>query len=217
MFTGLVKEIGVIRQIRPNTEGRVFVIDGVSLNSEIHIDDSVSVNGVCQTAVVTDSKSFEVQAVHTTLEKTSLGSLKIGDEVNLELAVRPMDRMGGHIVQGHVNGVGTVSEQRPTGKNIMLSLTVPKTLSKYCVAEGSVTLDGISLTIAAFERGTDTLTVAVIPHTWDNTVLKNRKIGDKLNIEVDILAKYVENLIFYGQKSTGKSSMSFEWLREQGF
>lgn len=193
MFTGLIKDIGTITSIKSNAEGREFIIETKNLINDIAIDDSVATNGVCLTATKIENNSFHAQAVHVTLEKTTLGALKIGSKVNLELALRAMDRMGGHIVQGHVNGVGKISRIISHSKNIEIYFSAPKELFKYIIKEGSIAIDGTSLTIA--QRTQNEFGVSIIPHTYDNTVLHSKKIGDSVNIEVDIMAKYLENFV----------------------
>ncbi|ATH06393.1 riboflavin synthase [Halobacteriovorax marinus] len=218
MFTGLVKEIGIVKSINNNTEGIELSVYSKSLIGEIEIDDSVSINGACQTAIRVSEDHFVVQTVHTSLEKTTLGKLRVGEEVNLELALRASDRLGGHIVQGHVNAMAEIVDIQNKGKNYQLRSRVSRDQMKYIVKEGSVTIDGISLTVADVDRESNTFTVSIIPHTWMNTILRNRRIGSILNIEVDILGKYVENLLFYqGNHTTTKSQMSEEWLRSKGF
>jgi riboflavin synthase len=198
MFTGLIKDIGKVVQIKPNAEGKEIIIETNKLSSEIAIDDSVATNGVCLTATKIKGNQFTVQAVHVTLEKTSIGDLKVGSLVNLELALRPIDRLGGHIVQGHVNGLGKVKSIKALGKNYEIELSARPDLFKYIIKEGSIALDGISLTIA---RLTDTsLTVSIIPHTYENTTLHSKKIGDSVNIEVDMMAKYLENFLRFEKK-----------------
>jgi len=193
MFTGLIQEVGVIQSIRSNTEGKEFIIQATKLISEINIDDSVATNGVCLTATSIQKDTFKVQAIHMTLEKTSLRELKIGDKVNLELSLRPNDRLGGHMVQGHVNGLGQIKAIKSMGKNWEIEVAFSKDLRKYMIPEGSVALDGISLTIAKLTP--ETLTVAIIPHTLENTNLFSKKVGEMINIEVDMVAKYIENFL----------------------
>ena len=219
MFTGLVKDIGTVTQIQSNREGKRIRVAS-KLCPEIEIDDSVSINGACQTAIEISSSEFEVQAVHTTLEKTTLGSLKPGDFVNLELAMAVGDRLGGHMVQGHVNGVGGIKNIVSTGDTYLLEIDYPAELSKYIVQEGSISVDGISLTVAKKEMGTTSFTLAIIPHTWHNTVLGKRNIGDKVNLEVDIIAKYVENLLGFtdnSKENVNNSNITLEWLSSKGF
>jgi len=220
MFTGLVQDIGRITLKNKNSEGFVFGIRSPSLVSSIQVDDSVSVNGVCQTVTSIKSDCFYVQSVQVTLEKTTLGSLKIEDEVNLELALRMGDRLGGHIVQGHSNGKSIIKKIDRTGKNFLLSLSLTEKTAPYIVQEGSITIDGISLTISTVSEQENTFSVSIIPHTWENTILKNKKVGDEVNIEVDILAKYIERLLFFRNKelpTATKSIMTEDWLRSKGF
>lgn len=205
MFTGLVKEIGIIKSIKPNSSGKEFIIQAPKLMQEIAIDDSIATNGVCLTATELFEDSFKIQAVHVTLEKSNIGKLKEGDKVNLELALRPMDRLGGHFVQGHVNGTGTFTKILQRGENWEMSLKAPKELFKYMINEGSIALDGISLTLA---KVTETeLTVSIIPHTYENTILHTKKIGDTVNIEVDMMAKYLENFMKFDQKKSNFEEM----------
>ncbi len=206
MFTGLVKEIGTITSITPNAEGKEFLIKAPQLTKEIQIDDSVATNGCCLTATQIKDGHFKVQAVHMTLKKTSLGNLKANDKVNLELSLRPNDRLGGHFVQGHVNAVGKIVQIKTIGANWEIEVSFPAEFRKYMILEGSIALDGISLTIAKL---TDhTLTVAIIPHTLEKTTLGSKKVGDELNIEVDMMAKYVENFLRFD-----KSSRKEEWAK----
>ena len=206
MFTGLIQEVGTIESITTNAEGKEFVIRAPSLISQIAIDDSVATNGVCLTATKIEGESFRVQAIHVTLEKTSLGHLKVGSKVNLELSLRPMDRLGGHMVQGHVNALGKIKKIEKTGNNWEIEVSIPTELRKYMISEGSIALDGISLTIA---RLTDSsLTVAIIPHTLEKTSLSSKKVGDVLNLEVDMVAKYIENFLRFG-----KDKQNEEWAR----
>jgi riboflavin synthase len=207
MFTGLIQEMGTIKSITSNAEGKEFVIEAPALIKEIGIDDSVATNGVCLTATNISGNTFRVQAIHMTLEKTSIGYLKQGDKVNLELSLRSTDRMGGHMVQGHVNSLGKIKNIEIMGNNWEVTVDFPANLRKYMISEGSVALDGISLTIARL--GASDLTVAIIPHTLEKTTLGTKKIGDFLNIEVDIVAKYIENFLRFEQDNSKKE----EWAR----
>lgn len=206
MFTGLIQEVGTIQSITTNAEGKEFIIRAPGLIKEIAIDDSVATNGVCLTATKIQNDTFKVQAVHMTLEKTSIGYLKTGDKVNLELSLRPQDRLGGHFVQGHVNALGKILKIATTGNNWEIEVSFPKDLRKYMISEGSICLDGISLTIA---RLTDSsLTVAIIPHTLEKTSLSSKKVGDVLNLEVDMIAKYIENFLRFN-----KDKQNEEWAK----
>jgi riboflavin synthase len=204
MFTGLIQEIGTIVSVTQNTEGKEFIIKAPNLIKEIQIDDSVATNGCCLTATEIKGDPFKVQAVHMTLQKTSVGFLKPHDKVNLELSLRPQDRLGGHFVQGHVNALGKIKQIKTVGENWEIEVTFPKELRKYMISEGSITLDGISLTIAKLTP--ESLTVAIIPHTLEKTTLGTKKAGDHLNLEVDMIAKYIENFL-----SFDKSSRKDEW------
>ncbi len=200
MFTGLIKDIGTIVSVKSNSEGKEFVIKAPNLYKDIQIDDSVSTNGVCLTATEIKGEMFKIQAVHVTLEKTNIGKLKQGDKVNLELALRPMDRLGGHFVQGHVNGVGAIKSVNQRGKNWEITIDSPKELFRYIISEGSIAVDGISLTVARLRERE--FTVSIIPHTYENTILHTKKIGDSVNIEVDMMAKYLENFLQFDKRKS---------------
>lgn len=195
MFTGLIKDIGKIVLIEENLEGKIFEIE-TQLALSIGIDDSVAVNGVCLTAIAVTPNRVRMQAVHVTLEKTNLGFLNLGSSVNLELALKYSDRLGGHLVQGHVNGLATVASISNRGDNYNLWYEIPQELVKFIVKEGSVALDGISLTIADVRD--NQLMVTIIPHTWNHTQIHHLKIGMKVNIEVDsnavMMASYLDVL-----------------------
>lgn len=193
MFTGLIQAIGVIKRVSDGPEGKTLSIDCPGLIGDIAIDDSIAVNGVCLTATACGPEGFTAHAIHTTLEKTTLGALSPGQRVNLELAMRASDRLGGHLVQGHVNAVGRIAAIETRGQNWLIQIDFPANLRKYMILEGSITLDGISLTIAALSDSR--LTVSIIPHTLTHTTLSDRKAGDAVNIEVDIMAKYIENFL----------------------
>lgn len=206
MFTGLIQELGTIISVTPNTEGKEFVIKAPQLIKDIQIDDSVATNGCCLTATEIKGDTFTVQAIHMTLQKTSIGHLKANDKVNLELSLRPNDRLGGHFVQGHVNALGKIKQIKTIGENWEIEVSIPSELRKYMISEGSVALDGISLTIAKLTA--ESLTVAIIPHTLEKTTLGLKKVGDHLNIEVDMIAKYIENFIRFD-----KGPKKEEWAK----
>ncbi len=199
MFTGLIQELGTLQSITTNTEGKEFVIKAPGLIKDIQIDDSVATNGVCLTATQISGDTFRVQAIHMTLQKTSLGTLSVNDKVNLELSLRPQDRLGGHFVQGHVNALGKIKQITTTGENWEIEIGFNPEIRKYMISEGSIALDGISLTIAKLTD--ETLTVAIIPHTLEKTSLSSKIVGDVLNIEVDMIAKYIENFLRFNQDS----------------
>ncbi len=192
MFTGLIQDRGRVLEVLPNREGREFVIQ-TALAGEIRVDDSVATNGVCLTATEVKNGAFRCQAIPVTLEKTNLGTLKAGDEVNLELSLRAQDRLGGHMVQGHVSAVGQILDIKDLGKTWEFRVGFAAHLRKYMILEGSIAVDGISLTIARLAE--TELTLAIIPHTLEKTTLGLKKIGDPLNLEVDMVAKYIENFL----------------------
>jgi riboflavin synthase len=170
----------------------------------------VAVNGVCLTVINLDKKGFTVEAVGETLTKTTIGTLVTGDAVNLERALRLSDRLGGHFVQGHVNGIGEVTRKDRRGNNWYLEIRIPHELERYVINEGSIAVNGISLTIAHLAG--NLVGISVIPHTYNNTILNEVVIGSKVNIETDFLARYVENFIL-----PKKETMSPEWLKKMGF
>lgn len=199
MFTGLITEIGTVTAISRGATSAIFTIKAPTSVAGLAIGDSIAVNGVCLTATSISADSFTADVMVQTLALTSLVALDNGSVVNLELAARLDARMGGHIVQGHVDGTGTVLQIVPGEKWVQLDLTVPENLMKYVVAQGSITLDGVSLTVGALADGTNIVTVWLIPETLAQTNLSSKVVGDLLNIEVDILAKYVERLLLKGQ------------------
>jgi len=193
MFTGLVEEVGTLRETAVKNRGRVLRVAASRVLGDLALGDSVSVNGVCQTVTALSPHDFSFEAVGDTLTKTTLGSLLPGAFVNLERACRPDSRMGGHFVLGHVNGVGRVAEWASHGEAWSLEIIPPADLLRYLVAEGSVSIDGISLTIA--EARADRFRINVIPHTRSHTNLDTLRTGAAVNLEVDILAKYIEGLL----------------------
>lgn len=207
MFTGLIQDTGIIQEIIPNREGQEIVIQ-TNLASKIKIDDSIATNGVCLTATAVSENSFRCQAVPMTLQKSNLGELKLGTKVNLELSLRADDRLGGHMVQGHVNGVGKIAEIRELGKTWEFDIHFPAELRKYMISEGSIAIDGISLTIAVLKESS--LTLAIIPHTLEKTTLGVKKLGDQVNIEVDMVAKYIENFLTRGDSRASEWAKNFD-------
>lgn len=200
MFTGLISHLGTVKSIELQGDSAKLVIQSPQLISEIKIGDSVAVNGVCLTVTEFDAQSFAVDVMVQTLNLTSTGKLKQSDLVNLELATKSSDRLGGHIVQGHVDGVAQVVAIAQEPKWQRMDIKLPRALMKYVVAQGSITVEGVSLTVGQLADDADQVTVWLIPETIAKTNLSAKKVGDPLNIEVDILAKYVERLIARGEK-----------------
>jgi riboflavin synthase len=198
MFTGLVTELGTITAITRGESSAIFSISAPQSVAGLAVGDSIAVNGVCLTATSLTADSFTADVMVQTLNLTSLSRVEVGSQVNLELAAQMDMRMGGHIVQGHVDGVATVLQLVPGEKWAQCDVTIPEQLMKYVVAQGSITLDGVSLTVGSLEDGSNVVTVWLIPETLAKTNLGGKKSGDLVNVEVDILAKYVERLINKG-------------------
>jgi riboflavin synthase len=203
VFTGLVSELGLITSITRGESSAVFTIKAPQSVSGMAVGDSIAVNGVCLTATSLTADSFTADVMVQTLNLTSLSQVEAGSQVNLELAATMDMRMGGHIVQGHVDGVATVLQLAPGEKWAQFDITVPAELMRYVVAQGSITLDGVSLTAGSFEDGSNLVTVWLIPETLAKTNLGGKKPGDLVNVEVDILAKYVERLMSKGAQNAG--------------
>jgi riboflavin synthase len=189
MFTGLVEAVGEVVGLERDAAGAILEIDA-AIADELHPGDSIAVNGACLTAREIEGSRFRADVVAETLRRTTLGGLSGGSRVNLELALRMSDRLGGHVVLGHVDGVGEVRARHESGE---IEVEIDEDLARYVVEKGSIALDGVSLTVAAID-GT-TLTVALIPQTCESTTLGEAAVGRRLNVEVDILAKHLERLV----------------------
>ena len=200
MFTGLIGYVGKVSKIEQAQTSATLSITCPQITTEIKKGDSVSVNGVCLTVTNFDDKSFEVDVMVQTLNLSSIGGLRLDDLVNLELATKSQDRLGGHIVQGHVDGLAQVVAITQEPKWQRMDLKLPDKLMKYVVAQGSIALDGVSLTVGELNDASNQVSVWLIPETLANTNLASKKINDQLNVEVDVLAKYVERLIARGYK-----------------
>ncbi|MFM8205207.1 MAG: riboflavin synthase [Actinomycetales bacterium] len=196
MFTGLVADKGEILNLDMKKESALITIKS-KLLTDVRIGDSISVNGVCLTVISKTRESFQSDVMVQTLKLTSLGNLKVGDPVNLELAMAANSRMGGHFVQGHVDGIATVKENSIGEKWNMFVIEIPKELAKYVVNQGSITVDGVSLTVGSISE--NEVTLWLIPETLAKTNLSSRIPGNQVNVEVDILAKYVERLMKAGK------------------
>lgn len=189
MFTGIVSEVGTIKELKKMPGGQELAIHS-SFLEDVHVDESIAVNGVCLTVVSFDTEAFRVQCVDETLRKTNLGSLNEGDGVNLERSLTLDKALEGHMVQGHVDTVGTITAIDQKDADILLRIEFPKEYDDYIVGRGSVSLDGISLTVARDEENNE-FTVAIIPYTWDYTNLKDKKVGSPVNLEFDVFGKYI--------------------------
>jgi len=214
MFTGIIEEIGKISSINPIAGGIRIKISASKILDDISIDDSVCVSGVCLTAIKVENDGFWVDAVGATLDKTTFAKMQLSIHVNLERSLKLNDRLGGHFVQGHTNGIGTILEIKKLGENYSLKITVDESLQKYLVDEGSITIDGISLTIAEIDKSK--IGISIIPHTWKNTAIQFKKVGDKVNVETDVLAMYIEK--FLRKNGNGKiTNITENWLKELGY
>ena len=189
MFTGIVEEVGVVAKISDNG----MTVLATKVTEDLKLGDSIAVNGTCLTAVSFGRTEFSVDLSPETVRRTSLGRLSVGGPVNLERALLASDRMGGHIVQGHVDGTGRITSTKRDGDSTIFRIRVPKRLNRYIVEKGFVAVDGISLTVVKI--GASSFTLAVIPYTLKNTNLAALSVGDRVNLEADILAKYVESLL----------------------
>ncbi|MET3963719.1 riboflavin synthase [Marmoricola sp. OAE513] len=198
MFTGIIEELGVVSGIEPLHEAVRLSIQGPEVATGAKLGDSIAVNGVCLTVVTNKRGVFTADVMLQTLANTALGGLKRGSKVNLERAVTPATRLGGHIVQGHVDGTGEIVSRTPSEHWELVTISLPAELDKYLVAKGSITVDGISLTVADLDDSAEdgpTFTVSLIPETLARTTLGFKQPGDSVNLEVDVIAKYVEKMV----------------------
>ena len=216
MFTGIVEDVGKIIDVKKGANSSRLIIGAEKIFSDMNVGDSVAVNGVCLTVTDFEKNMFWADVMSETLSRSSLGSLKKGSLVNLERAMAANGRFGGHIVSGHIDGTGVIKSMKKDDIAVWVSISAPKNILKFIVEKGSVALDGISLTVA--EIGDDEFKVSVIPHTGGNTSLLLKKAGDIVNIENDIIGKYVERLMSFKTDSAAKSSgISLEFLADNGF
>ena len=194
MFTGLVEALGKVSSVEKSAESAVFTFNSVPFADQLQVGDSVSVNGTCLTVINHDGDSFSVDVMTQTLKLTSLQTLQTGDAVNLERAALVSSRLGGHIVQGHIDGTGSIALLQPGEKWLQMDINFPSELMKYVVPQGSICIDGVSLTVGSVADDLNLITVWLIPETLAKTNLSGKQLGDLVNIEVDVLAKYVERL-----------------------
>jgi riboflavin synthase len=213
MFTGIIEDKGkVIRVEHRGREKRLTLELPIHL-TEIQLGDSINVNGVCLTIVEKRGQTIGLDLSSETLQKTVLGELKEGDQVNFERALKLTDRLGGHIVTGHIDGIGVITEKRKEGDYLHLGIRVPKFVSRYVVQKGSIAIDGTSLTVNECEN--EEIKMTLIPYTLEKTVLRNKKVGDRVNVEADIIGKYVEKMMNWGDEKPKDMDLSF--LKEHGF
>lgn len=217
MFTGIIEHLGKVASLTASRDGGRLAIDlaaAPEIAKEMKQGDSIAVNGCCLTVVEHDKKHFSADLSGETLRRTSLGEKKPGDPVNLERPLTAGARLGGHFVQGHVDGVGRVTSLTPAGENWWLSIEVPENLRRYVAEKGSISIEGISLTVARWHDGI--ASIAIIPFTYQHTNVHALSVGTAVNLEVDILAKYVESLLT-PVKANSATRLSIKELAEQGF
>jgi riboflavin synthase len=214
MFTGIIQEVGGVVSAVSEGGGVRLSIKAPMVSAELNVNDSIAVNGVCQTVVARQGSRFDVQSVEETLRKTTLGELKSGSRVNLELPLRLSDRLGGHLVQGHVDSVGRVISVEKEVSSWLITVEFLKEHEKYIIPVGSIALDGISLTVARTEG--NRFTVAIIPHTLERTTISDARPGTKVNLEFDLVGKYIERLV-KGGVQPDVSSITEEKLRGWGY
>ncbi|MFH0881132.1 MAG: riboflavin synthase [Lentisphaerota bacterium] len=212
MFTGLIQQTGKLEEIRQGAGGGALYLRSASWPSPIVLGESIAVQGVCLTAVREDAGIIQFDVLLETLAKTNLGMKKRGDSLNLERALRAGDAMGGHLVSGHVDGMGRIREMRPAGRDWVVVVECSAELIQGIVPKGSIALDGISLTVV--EVGDASFSVHIIPHTWEQTSLSSLRVGDAVNLETDLLGKYVAK--YLGANVPGHA-LTWEKLRQSGF
>jgi riboflavin synthase len=217
MFTGIIEELGRVRNIEKRGEGARLIVEARTVTSGTEEGDSIAVNGVCLTAIDVAKDSFAADGSRETLQRSTLGSLRAGSFVNLERAVTPATRLGGHIVQGHVDARGRFLSATAHGGSWTVRIAYPQDITRYLVFKGSVAVEGISLTVAALTD--EYFEIAVIPKTWAVTNLSHLSAGDEVNLEADIMAKYVERILTAGRKVKDEeaSGLTIEKLTELGF
>lgn len=219
MFTGIVEEVGRVSSIKNSTNSAILTIEAEKVLEESKIGDSISVNGVCLTVTDISSKSFSADIMHESLKRSSLGELKKGSRVNLERALKLSTRLGGHIVSGHIDGVGKIKSIKKDDNAVWYCIEANEKILKYIIEKGSVAIDGISLTVA--EENDKDFSVSVIPHTRAASNLSEKKIGSRVNIENDCIAKYVEKLLHLegdiSKEKSKESNIDMKFLIENGF
>lgn len=215
MFTGIIEEVGAIEQTLPLGEGRRLRVHAEKLVHELHVNDSVALNGACHTVVRKGTTWFDVDSVEETLKKTTMGLLKAGDPINLELPVRLNARLGGHLVLGHVDTVGDISSIDRRSTSWLYGIRFNREFIKYVIPVGSVAIDGVSLTVA--ETDENILRLSIIPHTMSNTIFPGYTVGSKVNIEFDVVGKYIERMVTAGAATLRVQFPSETDLRQSGY
>ena len=213
MFTGIIEDKGKVLRVEYQGQGKRLNVELPPYLTEVQLGDSININGVCLTIVQKKEQVIKLDLSQETLQKTILGELREGDRVNLERALRLTDRLGGHIVTGHIDGIGMIVGKKKERDFFQLRIRIPESVSRYVVQKGSIAIDGISLTVNEYQEGEIQMTL--IPYTIEKTTLMDKEIGDRVNVEADIFGKYVEKLFGRGDRKSGKIDLSF--LMEHGF
>ncbi|MGA0351363.1 MAG: riboflavin synthase [Acholeplasmataceae bacterium] len=204
MFTGIIEDIGTIQSIKKNTKSQTMTISSKILE-DVKLGDSIATNGLCLTVTKLTPNTFDVDVMVESMNRSNFGDLRIGSPVNLEKAMRMGDRFGGHMVSGHIDGVGIIKSHKKEENATWITIEVPQSLRKYMTMKGSISIDGISLTIANITS--EGVQVSIIPHTKDQTTLLSKKVGDKVNLEMDMMVKYVETLIKHDDKTLDEETL----------
>lgn len=217
MFTGIIEEVGILQEFNLGNGFGLMDIKCSTVLEDTKIGDSIATNGVCLTVKEMSTNSFKAEVMGETLAKSNLGNLKNGDKLNLERALRLSDRLGGHIVSGHIDGVGKIVSIKEENNGTWFTISAPKEVLKYIIYKGSIGIDGISLTVAYVDE--EVFKVSVIPHTLDNTILPYKKVNSVVNLECDLVGKYIEKL-FVGKnvdEEAGKKDITMDFLKNSGF
>lgn len=215
MFTGIIEEVGTVKSIQKGAVSSFIQINADTVLNDAHIGDSIAVNGVCLTVTDLTGNYFQADVMNETLSRSSLGSLKNGSPVNLERAMSVQGRFGGHIVSGHIDGTGVISSVKQDGIALWYTINTDSEILRYIVEKGSIAIDGISLTVAKVTA--NDFSVSIIPHTAAQTVLNSKKTGDTVNLENDIIGKYVEKFLNPDEKKSEKSRITMDFLAKNGF
>ena len=217
MFTGIIEGLGTVSGIRPAGQGKRLSITSDFFLDQTKIGDSISVSGACLTTVAIEGKRFEVDVSPETVTRTTFGRIKVGDRLNLERSLRLSDRIDGHLVTGHIDGTGVIRHSKMTGNALIVTINIPESLLYYMIKKGSVAVDGISLTINTCDQ--DSIEVTIIPHTARVTTIGLKKRGDHVNIEADMIGKYVERFVNAGSEGDGRKGVDIDmnFLAKTGF
>jgi len=215
MFTGLIEEIGKVHSVATSTKSARITIDAKKVLEDVKLGDSICTNGVCLTVTSFDSGKFTVDVMAETMRRSNLKDLYLGAEVNLERALRVGDRLGGHMVSGHIDGVGQIKNYFQEDNAVWVTIEASREVLKYIVEKGSIAIDGVSLTVAYVDESS--FKVSIIPHTKDITTLLKKKIGDTVNLECDVIGKYIEKFLNFKEDKPVKKDIDLDFLKGNGF